>query len=119
MAAIRELLLFLVLIGIACGVIFFVYNFRIRRAIRKVIEIFYEHHALGMRDAKTLRELGLERSDFLRRMMKTRDFKQYALQVLMKRGVIHSTEDGKLYLVEDKLGQEVGYPRKGSGPEKL
>jgi hypothetical protein len=97
-------LLFLsILITIALGLILSVYAFRGRRAIFKVIAIFRQHNALGINDAKTLQELGLEERDFAQRIIRGRDFKQYALQILIKRGVIYVTEDGKLYMVGDKL----------------
>lgn len=73
----------------------------------KVIEIFRQHNALGIRDAKTLQELGLERPDFVQRIVRGRDFKQYALQILIKRGIICMTEDGRLYMVENKLDQDL------------
>ena len=73
----------------------------------KVVKIFYQHHALGTNNAKTLRELGLERPDFLQRMMKARDYKQYALEILLKRGIIAATEDGRVYMVEEKLDPEL------------
>ncbi len=76
-----------------------------RRAIFKVIDIFYQHHALGMKGAKTRHELGLERPDLLQRMMKPRDYKQYALQILVKREIILEDEEGRLYLVEARLDQ--------------
>jgi hypothetical protein len=87
--------------------IFFLYAFHIRRAISKVIEIFRQHHALGIQEAKTLKELGLERADFVQRMMRARDYKQYAIQILVKKGIVCVTEDGKLYLIEDKLDQKM------------
>jgi hypothetical protein len=62
---------------------------------------------LGINNAKTLEELGLEKPDFVQRVMRGRDFKQYALQILIKRGVIYETEDGRLYMVEDKLDQDL------------
>jgi len=78
-----------------------------KRAISKVIEIFYQHNALGMNGAKTLHELGLERADFFQRMMRPRDYKQDALQILIRRGIIFQSEDGRLYLVEEKLDQSL------------
>lgn len=96
-----------ILITITLGVILSVYAFRGRRAIFKVIEIFRQHNALGINDARTLQELGLERPDFAQRIMRGRDFKQYALQILMKRGIIYVNEDGRLYMVEDKLDQDL------------
>ena len=67
----------------------------------KVIEIFRQHNALRINDAKTVEDLGLEKPDFAQRIMRGRDFKQYALQILIKSGVIHVTQDGRLYMVED------------------
>lgn len=96
-----------ILIIIGLGVILSVYAFRGRRAMFKVIEIFRQHNALGISDAKTLQELGLERPDFVQRIVRGRDFKQYALQILIKRGIICVTEDGRLYMVENKLDQDL------------
>ena len=78
-----------------------------RRAIFKVIEIFYQHHALGIEGAKTRHELGLDRPDFFQRMMKPRDYKQYALQILTKRGIILEDEEGRLCMVEERLDQNL------------
>jgi len=82
-------------------------TFLTRRAIFKVIEIFYQRHALGTEGAKTRHELGLQRPDFFQRMMKPRDYKQYALQILIKREIILEDEHGRLYMVEDKLDQNL------------
>jgi hypothetical protein len=60
-----------------------------------------------MSDAKTLRELGLESPDFFQKMVRPRDYKQYALQILIKRGMVSVTKDGKLFLVEDMLEQRL------------
>ena len=98
-----------ILIIIALGLIFSVYAFRGRRAMFKVIEIFRQHNALGIRDAKTLQELGLERPNFAQRIVRGRDFKQYALQILIKRGIICVTEDGRLYMVENKLDEDLRF----------
>ena len=86
---------------------FSVYAFRGRRSISKVVEIFRQHNALGISDAKTVEELGLEKPDFVKRVVRGRDFRQYALQILIKRGVIYVTEDGRLYMLENKLDQEL------------
>ena len=104
MEEIQNSFLFFVLIIMAFGMVVSVYIFRGRRAMSEVIKVFHQHNALGIKDAKTLQELGLEKPDFARRITRGRDFRQYALQILMKRGIIFSTGDGKLYLVEDKLG---------------
>jgi nifR3 family TIM-barrel protein len=52
--------------------------------------------------AKTRAELGLNPADFMTRITSLRDYKPQALQILMGEGVVASTEEGKLYLVEEK-----------------
>ncbi len=81
--------------------------FRTRRAIFKVIEVFYQHKALGINSAKTPHQLGLERPDFLQRMTRLRDYKQKALQILIKGGIIFENEDGRVYMVEEKLDEHL------------
>ena len=110
-----SLLSVLIFIIIAFGVTLSVYIFRGQRAISKAIELFYQHNALGIKDAKTLQELGLEKPNFSQRIMRGRDYKQYALQILIKRGVIYVTEDRRLYMVEDKLVQNLRCKRNADG----
>ncbi len=98
-----SVILVFVLIIAALGATFYIRNLLTKRAALKVIKIFYEQNALGMEGAKTPQELGLQRLDFLQRMVKPRDYKQYALQVLIKNGVVHVTADGKFYMLEQRL----------------
>ena len=102
----RVFLFFVVMVLAFAGVLYIRALFT-RRAIFKVIEIFYQHNALGIKGAKTLHELGLERPDFFQRMTKPRDYKQYALQILIKRGIILESEDGRVYLSEERLDQDL------------
>jgi hypothetical protein len=39
--------------------------------------------------------------------MKPRDYKQYALQILIKKEIILQNDEGKLYLVEERLDQDL------------
>jgi len=105
MAEAYKSLLFLIGIVAVFALIIFVYAFRGRRALFKVIEIFRQHNALRVNETKTLAELGLEPPDLLQRMMRGRDYKQYALRILIKKGVIQTTEDGRFYMVESKLDE--------------
>ena len=83
--------------------LFVIPQFMMRRAIRAVIRIFRENNATGKKQAKTAEELGLQPRGLAERMMKPRDYKPRALQLLMSQEIIQMTEDGKLYLVEEKL----------------
>lgn len=104
---ISRVFLILILTIIAFGGGLYIRTFLTRRAIFKVIEIFYQHGALGTGGAKTLQELGLERPDFLQRMTKPRDYKQNALQILIKEGIVNVDEDGRVYMIEEKLDQSL------------
>ena len=95
--------LFLIFMIVAFIGVFYIRAFLTRRAIFKVIDIFYKHHALGMNGAKTPHELGLESQNFIQRITRPRDYKQYALQILIKREIILLNEEGRLYMVEEKL----------------
>ena len=102
-----QVFLILILMIIVVGGGSYIRTFLTRRAMFKVIEIFYRHGALGASSAKTLQELGLERMDLLQRMTRPRDYKQNALQILIKESIINVIEDGRLYMVEEKLDQSL------------
>jgi len=109
---ISRVILILILVIIAFGGALYIGTFFTRRAIFKVIEIFYQHNALGINSAKAPHQLGLERPDFLQRMTSRRDYKQNALQILIKRGIIIENEDGRLYMVEEKLDEHLRSKRR-------
>jgi hypothetical protein len=112
LAEMGRVILILILMIIAFGGGLYIRTFLTRRAILKVVEIFYQHNALEMNSAKTLHELGLERPDFFQKMVRRRDYKQSALQILIKRGIISENEDGRLYLVEEKLDENLRSKRR-------
>jgi hypothetical protein len=76
---------------------------RIKRATNQVVAIFERNNALDARSAKTIDELGLRPRTFLEGMLRIRDFKPYALQILMKAEVVRQTDGRRLYLSQDKL----------------
>lgn len=100
--------------------LFVVPQWRLKSAIRQVIRIFREHNAIGIDNSKTIDELGMRSPGVLERMLRGRDYKQYALRALIKAEIIQTTEDGRLYLSEEKLfasglGRNVSNPHKGAG----
>ena len=112
MAEIGRGFLILILMIIVFGGGLYIRTFLTKRAVFKVIEIFYQHNALGMNGAKTPHELGLERPDFFQRMTRLRDYKQNALQILIKEGIILENEDGRLYMAEEKLDENLRSKRR-------
>ena len=85
-----------------------------RRAARQVIKIFRAQNATENKNARTIDELGLRPPGMMERMMRRRDYKPQALNALVQVGVVKVTEDGKLYLSEEKLA-EIGF-EKGASP---
>ena len=103
--------LFLLILSITLLGSILLFTLMTRKAIPRVIETFYEHKALDFNSAKTLRELGLERKDFLRKLIGLRDYKQYALKVLIRTGAIRVIRDERLYMLEGGLNQYVRFKR--------
>lgn len=100
--------------------LFIVPQWRLKRAIHQVIRIFRKHNAIGIDNSKTIDELGMRSPGMLERMLRGRDYKQYALRALIKAAIIQTTEDGRLYLSEEKLlasgfGRNLSNPHKGTG----
>ncbi len=78
-------------------------QWRLKRTIPQVIRIFREYNAIGIKNARTIDELGLKPRNMLEGMLKGRDYRQYAVSTLMKVEIIRMTEEGRLYLSEEKL----------------
>jgi hypothetical protein len=96
--------LFILLIVVLAIVGFFVLpRIRIRRAVDQVMAIFERNNAVDVRSAKTVDELGLRPPTFLEGMLRMRDFKPYALQILMHTEVVRQTDGGRLYLAQNRL----------------
>ena len=95
--------LFIVLVIILAIMGFFVLpRIRIRRAVDQVMAIFQRNNAVDVRSAKTVDDLGLRPPTFLEGMLRMRDFKPYALQILMQTEVVRQTDGGRLYLAQDR-----------------
>jgi hypothetical protein len=94
--------------------VFVIPRWLIRRAARQVIKIFRAQNATESKNARTIDELGLRPPGMMERMMRRRDYKPQALDALVQVGVVKVTEDGKLYLSEEKL-TELGI-EKGASP---
>ena len=82
---------------------FLIPQWRLRRAISQVIRIFREQGAVDARSARTVIELGLKPRNMMEGMFKGRDYRPYALRALRKAEIIQMTDEGRLYLSEDKL----------------
>ena len=99
----ENVILIVVIVVLALLALFVIPQWRLRRATRQVIRIFIELNATSVKNAKTLDELGLRPRGRLEGMLRTRDYKPHALDALWKAEIVQTTEDGRLYLSEDRL----------------
>ena len=102
-------LFIVVLVVLAVLGLFIIPRLLLRRAINQVIRIFRQHNATDVKTAKTIDELGLSPPAFMQRMLQGRDYKPYALGALRRSEIIQMTEDGKLYLSEERLAYSGSY----------
>lgn len=96
-------IIFILVLVALIGLAFFLSNLRMKRAIKTVVKLFREHKALDETRAKTPSEMGIRPQTVVERLYKTRDYKPYALQLLMQAQIVESVEEEKLYLSESKL----------------
>ena len=78
-------------------------QFLVMRTAPKVIRIFRQKNAVGEKNAKAVEELGLKQRSMIENVLRRRDYKPRALQLLLSANVVQMTEDGKLYLDEENL----------------
>lgn len=75
----------------------------IKRALIQVIDRFRKNQCICSLGAKTIGELGLQKPNLLERLCKPRDYKPYALQLLIREHIVLLTEDNKMCLHEKRL----------------
>jgi hypothetical protein len=95
--------LIIVMIIAVLALMFILPQYMIARACPRVIKIFRKNSAVGIKNAKSVDELGLRPPGLIDRMMKLRDYKPRAMQLLMQINVVQMTEEGKVYLSEQDL----------------
>ena len=100
---INNIILLVLIFVLLLVLMFIIPRWRLKRAIRQVIQILRGHNAIDTKNAKTIDELGLRPRGMMEGLFRGRDYKPYALNILMRNEIIQQTENGKLYLSEDKL----------------
>ena len=96
-------LLIVILLALLVVGMFVLPRWRMNRAISQVIWIFREHNAVSIKNAKRGEELGFRQPGMMEGILTRRDYKRYALMALIKAEIIQTTEDGRLYLSEERL----------------
>lgn len=100
-----ETLYIIIIIALLLLAIIVLPNVLTKRAMRLVIKTFRDNNALSNRTAKSIKQLKLEPRSFLMNMIMPRDYKQRAMQYLMKANIIRTTDDGRVYLSQETLRQ--------------
>ncbi len=96
------LFIILIIILFVLSVIFLPY-WLMMRSVPKVIKAFRQNNATSAQNAKTIEELGLRPRSIFQRMFTRRDYRQNALQFLLRADVVDISEEGNFYLNEEKL----------------
>ncbi len=78
--------------------LFVVPAYRLKRAILQVVGVFRTGNSFCSIGPKDVDEIGLTSNRG--GLFALRDFTPYALQVLVERGIVHLSEDGKMCLQE-------------------
>ncbi len=105
MAETNELLLESFSLAFA-GILFLIHTLRTKRAIPKIIQIFRRHNAFGISNAKSADELDLTSPDLAQEITRSQEYKFHALRLLKQAGIVRATEDGKLYIVQEKFSEK-------------
>jgi len=100
-------IIILALLFMALAGAFFIQSLLVKRAMTQVIRIFCWHNALGVKNSKTVEEMGLTPPGLIHRLTRLRDYKPYALQILQQAGIVQMTEGGKLYMTEEQLNENM------------
>ena len=95
-------ILIVVVVGIFLFMLLVGVPWRIRRAMRQMIQVCREQNATSAKNAITMAELGIKPRTLLRPLL-LRDYKKPALDMLVKEEIIKMTEDSKFYIVEENI----------------
>lgn len=100
----RILILMILVIILLLVLAFYGQGLMMKQALRSVIKLLRDHQALTPESAKYLDEMGLKRRSLFQ-LKAFRDYKPAAIQFLQRQEIILVTEEGKIYLSEEKLYQ--------------
>jgi hypothetical protein len=75
--------------------------YRIKWAVPKVIDTLRQHGAVTEESAKFLWDMGLGVPTLQRRLLRTRDYRPQATEVLIRAAIVAVCDDGRVFLVEE------------------
>lgn len=100
----RVLIMIILVIILLIVVAFFGQNLIMKRAMKAVIKALRTHQALTPETAKFAADMGIHKKGLIN-LKALRDYKPNVIQYFINLEIIHVTEDGRIYLSEEKLLQ--------------
>lgn len=99
------LILIVIFIGFVVLYTVFLPRLLITSAVKNVIKTFIKQEAVSTQNAKTTEELDikLQNSNMLDNLLKVKDYRPDALQILLDVDIVVKTDNDHFYLVKDKL----------------
>jgi hypothetical protein len=99
----KSLIILVLIVALFLVAIIAIPQWLLKRAMRQVIGILREQKATNVENARALDELGFKPRGIMQNVLRGRDYKPYAVDLMVKAQIIQVTEDGRLYLSEEKL----------------
>ena len=92
-----------IMVGLFLFTIFALPQWFLRRAIRDVVRMLRAQKASDPASAKSLEVLGFRQRGMMGSAFRGRDYKPYALNIMIKAQIIIMTDDERFYLSEETL----------------
>lgn len=99
----NEFLLIALMVVILLVILFVYRPWRVKRAAYQVIDLFRAHNATTAKNALTLEELRISTPNILEAGFRFKDYKKDALDIMVRKGIIQTTDEFKFYLSEQTL----------------
>jgi hypothetical protein len=99
----QSIIAVVIMVGLFLVAILAVPQFFLKRAIKDVVRMFRAHNASDPASAKPLEEIGFKSRGMMENVFRGRDYKPYALNLMVKAQIVIMTEDERYYLSEETL----------------
>lgn len=103
----QGILIVSILMLLLFAAVYYVPAIMTKNATLEVIDRFCRYNALEAKDAREQGDLGLNPPDLFQRMTNARDYKPFALKFLKDSDIVRTTDDGKLYMAEENLREDL------------
>ena len=105
MSTVESIIAVVIMVALFLFIIIVLPQFFFKRAMRDVVRLFRKQSALDPVSAKPLEEIGIKQRSIMGNVFRGRDYKPYALNVMIKAQIVIMTDDERFYLVEETLAK--------------